>query len=239
MKLTKGAVQIDIYNRDCMDYMRDQPSKAFDLAICDPPYFNGPQKLGFYGANVSSVGVVRAGYQAIGDWRPPTEKYFTELRRVSRNQIIWGINYFNMKNLGPGRIIWDKCNGRSTFSDAEIAYCSMHDSVRMFRYMWNGFMQGKGIVNGQTQEGNKKLNEKRIHPTQKPVKLYDWLLLNYAKPGQRILDTHGGSMSSAIAAHNFGCDMVLCEKDAHYFEAGCDRFREETRQRNLFEGECP
>lgn len=221
---------IEILNIDCMEYMATQSDNAFDLAIVDPPYFNGPQKLGYYGANISSVGVVRKGYRSIGLWDMPSEIYITELVRVSKRQIIWGINYFDIKNIGPGRIIWDKCNGKSTFSDCEIAYCSSHSSVRLFRYMWNGFMQGKNIAKGHIQQGNKKLNEKRIHPTQKPVKLYEWLLQKYAQKGEKIIDTHLGSGSSAIAAHYFGCDFVGCEIDQVYHTDAVARFKQKTAQ---------
>ncbi|MCK5607487.1 site-specific DNA-methyltransferase [Candidatus Pacearchaeota archaeon] len=162
---------VEILHIKNMDYMATQPDKSFDLAIVDPPYFNGPNKLGYYGERVSSVGVCRPAYEKTKDWDIPGQEYFDELIRVSKHQIIWGINYYNIKNIGPGRIVWDKCNGASSFSDCEIAYTSCHDSVRMFAFMWNGMMQGRSIHDGRIQQGNKKLNEKRIHPTQKPIKL--------------------------------------------------------------------
>ncbi len=220
---------IELLNIDCMEYMAKQPDKSFDLAIVDPPYFEGPNKLGFYGGRCSKTGVSRNGYKKLGVWKIPDQAYFDELFRVSKEQIIWGYNYYPVMNAGPGRIIWDKCNSTSTFSDCEIAYCSMIDSVRLFSYMWNGMMQGS-IGNGKIQEGNKKLNEKRIHPTQKPVHLYKWLLTKFAEKGFRILDTHLGSGSSAIASHYFGCDFVGCEIDEEYFASGEKRIEEETRQ---------
>lgn len=215
---------IEFYQGDCLDYMKTCSDNQFDLAICDPPYFDGPNKLGYYGASVSSVGVNREGYKKTKDWDVPGQDYFDELKRVSRHQIIWGINYFNIKNPGSGRIIWDKVNGESSFSDCEIAYTSCHDSVRMFSYLWNGMLQGKNMYEGKIQRGNKKLNEKRIHPTQKPVVLYDWLLENYAKPGMEIIDTHLGSGSSCISAHKFGCDLIGCEKTEEYFIAAKNRY---------------
>lgn len=224
---------IELLNVDCMDYMAKQPDNIFDLMIADPPYFDGPNKLGYYGATVTKTGVIRKGYKTIGSWNSPTEEYFGEVQRISRNQIIWGINYYDIKNIGSGRIIWDKCNNESSFSDCEIAYCSCHTSVRMFPFMWNGFMQGKDTKNGRIMQGNKKSNEKRIHPCQKPVKLYDWLLSKYAKKGQYILDTHLGSGSSAIAAHYFGCDFVGCEIDQYYYQAAKKRFNKETLQMTL------
>ncbi len=199
-----------------MDYMKDCKDNKFDLAICDPPYFNGPEKLGYYGASVSSVGIQRTGFKKTKDWIVPKQNYFDELQRISKHQIIWGINYYNIKNLGSGRIIWDKVNQQTTYSDCEIAYCSIHDSVRMFSYLWNGMLQGKNMYEGKVQRGNKKLNEKRIHPTQKPVVLYDWLLEKYAKPGMKIIDTHLGSGSICISAHKFGVGLIGCEKTKEY-----------------------
>lgn len=221
---------IELLNCNCIDYMSTLSDKAFDLAIVDPPYFDGPNKLGFYGARKSSSGVFRPEYKKIGNWNVPDENYFNQLIRVSKQQIIWGINYYPIKNIGTGRIVWDKVNGSSTFSDCEIAYCSMIDHVKLISYMWNGMLQGVSVRDGKKMQGNKSLNEKRIHPTQKPVKLYSWMLQNYAKPGQRILDTHLGSGSSAIAAHYFGCDFVGCETDKDYYEASVKRFNMETRQ---------
>ena len=209
--------QIEIYNQDCNEFMTHCKDKQFDLAIVDPPYFDGPNKLGYFGASISSRGVVRNGYKKTCDWEVPGQEYFDELIRVSKHQIVWGINYFNIKNIGPGRIIWDKVNQKSSFSDCEIAYCSMHDSVRLLRYMWNGMLQGKSIAEGATPRGDKKLNEKRIHPTQKPVLLYDWLLMKYAKPGMTILDTHLGSGSICISAHKSGINLIGCEKTEQYF----------------------
>ena len=185
-----------------MDVMKRYPDNYFDLAIVDPPYFSGPEKRKFYGRKVSPIGVSRL-YGETSEWQIPNGDYFDELFRVSKNQIIWGVNYFNY-SFGPGRIVWDKVNGQSSFSDCEIAYCSLHDSTRLFRYMWNGMMQGKSISEGHIQQGNKALNEVRIHPTQKPINLYLWLLQNYAKAGDKILDTHVGSASSLIACQELG-----------------------------------
>lgn len=171
----------------------------------------------------------------VGISPPPAGNYFQELRRVSKAQIIWGCNYYPYV-LGPGRIIWDKCNGDSDQSDCEIAYCSLTSRVDLFRYMWSGMMQGKSISEGHIMQGNKKLNEKRIHPTQKPVALYLWLFHQYAKPGQRILDTHLGSGSSRIAAYDMGLDFVGFEIDPEYFAAQEARFRQHTAQTSLFDG---
>ena len=210
---------INLYHIDCMEFMKDKPDKYYDLAIVDPPYFSGPDKLGYFGANYSSTKIKRQNYKVLGKWDVPNQNYFDELLRVSKNQVIWGFNYFKILNIGTGRIIWDKVNDLSTFSDCEIAYNSQHSHVKIFRYMWNGMLQG-----------NMKQKEIRIHPTQKPVALYKWLLTNYAKKGDKILDTHGGSMSIAIACHDLGFDLDLCEIDKYYFEAGKARLERHQRQ---------
>lgn len=144
---------------DCMDYLPQFPDKYFDLAIVDPPYFSGPEKRNYYGRTISPIGVQRY-YKPSKEWKAPGKEYFNELKRVSKNQIVWGCNYFDY-HFGPGRIVWDKCNRGSDFSDCEIAYCSLHDSVRLFAYMWNGMFQGKSISEGWIQQGNKTLNEKK------------------------------------------------------------------------------
>ena len=218
-----------LYNCDCMEYMRSLPDGAFDLAIVDPPYFNGPNKPGFYRNGEFSSTLVPAGkYGELKHWDVPGPEYFKELQRVSKNQIIWGANHFadRFNFSGPGWIVWDKENGASSFADAELAFTSFDKAVRIFRYRWNGMIQGS--------HGNKALNEKRIHPTQKPVKLYEWLLDNYAKPGQRILDTHLGSGSHAIACNNLGFELVACELDADYFMPSCQRIEQATAQQRLF-----
>ena len=131
-------------NCDCMEGMARYPDRYFDLAVVDPPYFSGPEKRKFYGRKISPIGVQRH-YEPSSEWEVPGKDYFDELMRVSRHQIIWGCNHFDYP-FGPGRIVWDKCNGSSSFSDCEIAYCSLHDSVRLFRYMWNGMMQGLSLI---------------------------------------------------------------------------------------------
>ena len=216
------------YNMDCLSAMQQMPDKYFDLAVVDPPYFSGPERRNFYGCQVSPIGVQRM-YKQSEVWQVRDERYFDELRRVSKQQIIWGVNYFNY-SFSPGRVVWDKCNGASSFSDCEIAYCSLHDSVRLYRYMWNGMCQGKSITEGYIMQGDKSKNEKRIHPTQKPVALYAWLYQQYAKPEDKILDTHLGSGSSRIAAWKLGLDFVGFEIDKYYFDLQEQRFAEEQRQ---------
>ena len=232
MQLQLG--KITAIHGDCMDYMKSLPDNAYDLAIVDPPYFDGPNKRRYYGSKINKLNIERRDYPIIKDWQVPEQEYFNELKRVSKNQIIWGINYYNIKNLGSGRIIWDKVNGESSFSDCEIAYCSLHGSVRLFRYMWNGMLQGKNIKDGHLMQGNKSLNEVRIHPTQKPINLYKWMLTNYAKPGMKILDTHGGSFSHAIACHNLDFELTIIEKDKDCFDAAVKRLKWHQQQLKLF-----
>lgn len=218
---------------DCLAVMPEFERASFDLAITDPPYFNGPNCSGYYGKGYSSLGVQRAKhYDHIADWSVPDEAYFSELQRVAKHQIIWGANHFADKfnAASPSWIVWDKLNGASSFADAELAYCSMSCAVRVFRYVWNGMHQGQ-------YGGNKALNESRIHPTQKPVALYEWLLDSYADAGQHILDTHLGSGSSAIAAINLGFTFVGIEKDPVVFAAACKRIEQSAKQPSLFQPE--
>lgn len=199
-------------NVDCMEYMRTLPDKAFDLAIVDPPYGigedGGKSRSKFVTQkNGNRLYVEDGHYEKTGfDIAPPRQVFFNELFRVSKAQIIWGANYFTLPRAGA--IVWDKCNDGSDQSDGEIAFNSLTSRVDIFRYMWRGMMQGKSISEGTIQQGNKALNEKRIHPTQKPVALYEWLLMKYAKEGWRILDTHLGSGSSRISrAFMVGSDV--------------------------------
>jgi site-specific DNA-methyltransferase (adenine-specific) len=211
---------LDLRRMDCMDLMREFPDGHFDLAIVDPPY-----GIGEDGSNNASRGkcAVAKDYKGFagGDKEPPSLEYFDEIRRVSRHQIIWGANHFMDRVMrgSPAWIVWDKENGTSDFADAELAYSSFKSACRVFRFRWAGMLQG--------DMANK---EARIHPTQKPVALYRWLLANYAKPGQRILDTHLGSGSIAIASHYFGAHLTACEIDEDYFKAACERIDRETRQ---------
>ena len=213
----------EVFNIDCMKYMRAIPDGFFDLAVVDPPYFSGPERRNFYGSSRSTQNVRRVEYGVSKAWKVPGRTYFKELLRVSRHYIVWGCNYFDF-HFAPGRIVWDKCNGKSSFSDCEIAATDLIDSVRLFPYMWNGMCQGLSIADGRTMQGNKALNEVRIHPTHKPVALYVWTLGRFAKPGWKILDTHLGSGSSRIAAYGLGFDFYGCEIDKRYFDAQNVRF---------------
>jgi len=208
---------IKLHNIDCMEYLAACDDNAFELAIVDPPY-----GIGESGATNHTRGKLAKAknYKAFAgnDRSAPPEEYFTQLERVSKNQIIWGANHFRARNSSCW-IVWDKINGASDFADAELAYTSFNTAVRVFRFQWAGMLQG-----------DMKNKEYRIHPTQKPVKLYEWLLMNYAKEGDRIIDTHLGSGSIAIACHNLGFDLVGCELDTDYFNAAKKRLQQHQSQ---------
>ena len=212
------------YNMDCMEGMKQIPDKYFDLAIVDPPYFKGVANESFYGAKVSSSGVERLRSSSEHwDKGIPDQYYYDELVRVSKNQIIWGCNYYPF-NQPPGRIVWDKKNDSSTFSNCELASISLIDSVKVFRYMWNGMLQE-----------DMKNKEVRIHPTQKPVALYHWLLKNYAKEGDKILDTHVGSASSLIACHDLKFEYLGFELDEDYYNTASERIKKHIAQVDIFD----
>lgn len=223
--------RLDLRLMDCMELMRGYPDKHFELAIVDPPYNQTFGKTFDYatGRNAENhksrlAGISNVKVSGAMNSVPPVE-YFEELQRVSKHQIIWGANHM-MKKINrdsPSWIIWDKQNGENGYADAELAFTSHDKAARLFRYRWSGMLQG--------DMANK---EARIHPTQKPVALYRWLLANYAKAGDKILDTHLGSMSHAIAAHYAGLHLTGCELDPDYFTAGINRVKRETAQMDMF-----
>jgi site-specific DNA-methyltransferase (adenine-specific) len=228
-------------NEDCMAMMVRYPDGFFDIGIVDPPYgreqHGGTDRSGHYvrqfnGKKILTVGVKHKKKK--WDSVPADDSYFDELKRVSKNQIVWGVNYYP-RVFGSGRIIWDKVNDGSDQSGAEIAFNSMTERVDVFRFMWRGMMQGSSILDGSTKKGNSRDNERLIHPTQKPVALYKWLLSRYAKPGWKILDTHLGSGSSRIAAWDLGFDFYATELDKDYFDAQEARFKTHVSQLRLFE----
>lgn len=217
---------------DCMDVLKELKDHSFDLAIVDPPYFSGPERRQFYGCKASKIGVNRL-YAKSEKWSVPTAEYFDELKRVAKYYIVWGCNYYDYI-FAPGRIVWDKCNMASSYSDCEIAATNLFNSVRLFPFMWNGMCQGKSMTEGRIMQGNKKLNEKRIHPTQKPVPLYAWLLTQYAHEGWKILDTHLGSGSIAIACDELGFSLLGIEIDEHYYTMARKRLQEHQSILRLF-----
>lgn len=207
------------YNMDCMDGMKQFPDKFFDLAIVDPPYglgIDGQKESISKNPKHNRKQHIRKSW----DSSIPDKDYFYELFRVSKNQIIWGANYF-VKYLNTGTkgwIVWDKGQHGLTMSDCELAFSSFNCPTRV------------KIINRV-----ELLNEGTIHPTQKPIKLYEWLLNNYAKPGDKILDTHVGSASSLIACHKLGFEYVGFELDTDYFKAALDRLAAVEAQSSIFD----
>ncbi|MCP4082352.1 MAG: site-specific DNA-methyltransferase [Planctomycetaceae bacterium] len=208
---------IELLNCDCMEYMKGCSHNEFDLAIVDPPYGINMSKQ-----NTGKGWVVRESKK--WDESRPSAEYFERLQIISKNQIIWGGNYMT-QHLPPsqGWVFWDKGQRDFTLADGELAYTSFDRALRVFD-MSRGAMQAE---QGPIQ---------KFHPTQKPIRLYDWLLANYAKEGDRILDTHLGSGSSAIAAHYGGFDFVGMEIDKDYYGAAVKRFNSETAQVDMFGG---
>jgi len=225
--------EIELFNEDCNIGMKRYPDKHFELACVDVPYGigesmndNASRGCGRGGLNHTAWSYAQAYPRKEWDKQSPPIEYFIELFRVSKNQVIWGANHFieKINKNSSCWIVWDKVNYGNDFADCELAFTSFKSAVRQFTFQWNGLLQG-----------DMKNKEKRIHPTQKPVKLYEWLLKNYAKQGDKILDTHGGSMSIAIACYNLDFDLTLFEIDKDYFEAGKNRLEEHKRQVRLFD----
>jgi site-specific DNA-methyltransferase (adenine-specific) len=203
----------ETFNIDCIEGMKQYPDKYYDLAIVDPPYGINMDG-GKIGGN--NCGKAKDYTQKNWDKEPPSIEYFKELMRVSKNQIIWGANHFisRMPFDSSCWIIWDKDNS-GNFADCEMAWTSFNTAVRKYKFRWNGMLQQ-----------NMKDKEIRIHPTQKPIALYEWIFTNYAKEGDLILDTHLGSQSSRIAAYKAKLDFIGFELDKEYFEQGNQRFEE-------------
>jgi site-specific DNA-methyltransferase (adenine-specific) len=205
-----------ITNEDNMELMARYEDNYFDLAIVDPPY-------GINASEMTMGSGKNKKYSKGKKWdnKTPEQKYFNELIRVSKNQIIWGGNYFTDK-LKPSRcyIFWDKgINGDCDFADGELAWCSFDKVLRIAPIRYKGFLGADKI---------------RIHPTQKPIRLYEWLLMNYANEGDKILDTHLGSGSIALACHNLGYDLTACELDKDYYEKAMKRIQEHKQQIRMF-----
>lgn len=218
-----------VTNEDCMDLMSRYPDKYFDLAVVDPPYGIGEDgrksQSRRTGNNKWKNPKDSIYLEKNWDDSSPNKEYFDELIRVSKNQIVWGANHFISKIPidSPCWIVWDKKDGKdnSDFADCELALTTFRSSVRIFKMHWIGF----GAINAK---------EIRIHPTQKPVKLYEWIFKNYAKEGDKVLDTHLGSQSSRIAAHKAKLDFIGCELDPDYFRDGNKRFNDFISQTTLF-----
>ena len=215
---------IKLYNMDCMEYMATCKDNEFDLAIVDPPYGIGESS----NDNKGRSKLAKSKDYGCKNWddNAPNKEYFTELKRISKNQIIWGANHF-IENIPEANsscwIVWDKVNGDNDFADCELAYASFKTAVRKVDIRWHGMLQQ-----------NMKNKEIRIHPTQKPVMLYEWILTKYAENGMKILDTHLGSGSSAIASYNYKFDFVGLELDKEYFDAAVNRFNNHKAQLTMF-----
>ena len=219
-----GRSKIELHNIDCLPFMNKCKDNQFDLAIVDPPYGIGESS----NDNKGRSKLAMAKDYGCKNWdnNAPYKEYFIELKRVSKNQIIWGANHF-IENISEANsscwIVWNKENGKNDFADCELAYASFKTAVRKVDIRWRGMLQN-----------DMKNKEIRIHPTQKPVQLYKWLLINYAKEGDKILDTHLGSGSIAIACDELGFDLVGCELDKEYFEAANKRLDIHRSQLRLF-----
>jgi site-specific DNA-methyltransferase (adenine-specific) len=201
-----------------MELMSQYEDNHFDLAVVDPPYGID------MGNKINSItGGVKHKSK---DWdkHTPNKEYFDELFRVSKNQIIWGGNYFITKIQKDKScwIVWDKNNGKSLFADAELAYTSFDKPIRISKVHWCG------------SSAKHETGMNKIHPTQKPIKLYDWIFQNYANEGDKILDTHLGSGSIAIASHYAGLHLTACEIDEEYFKESIERIKRDTAQETLF-----
>ncbi len=234
----KPTDKIELYNEDCMQVMSRYPDKYFDLAVVDPPYGIKADRMFVrktFAIDPRNGRPIITKPRKVGAWdnERPSKEYFIELQRVSKEQIIFGGNYF--ADLLPPKscwIVWDKVNGGSDQADCELAWTSFNTAVRQIEYMWC-IAQGKSMEKGRIAQGNNKLWEKKLHPTQKPVIVYDWIFKNYAEQGFKILDTHGGSMSSVISADKAGLEMVCCELDLDYFNKAVDRFQKYKSQYKL------
>ena len=220
--LCAGAVSkdgISLIHGDSLQALKSYGDNYFDIAIVDPPYGIGDKFKGGKTGKMNFNEVVEKDWDKV----PPME-YWQELMRVSKNQIVWGANHFisRMPFDSSCWLVWDKQN-TGDFADCELAWCNFNTAVRKFVYRWNGMLQQ-----------NMKNKEIRIHPTQKPVALYKWLLDKYAKENDKILDTHLGSGSIAIACHDYGFDLTACELDKEYFDKAIQRIKNHVSQQKLF-----
>ena len=211
----KWSDKIEVTNEDNMQLMSRYPDNYFELAIVDPPYGIGANKM------TLGNGKKRI-FRGSLDWdnEIPKKEYFEELFRVSKNQIIWGANYMTQYlPQSMGWVFWDKGTGLNDFSDGELAFTSFNKALRKYKVSWVGANAKNGLG--------------RIHPTEKPTKLYKWLLQNYANEGDKILDTHLGSGSIALACHELGFELTACELDSEYYDAAFKRFKQQTAQLRL------
>ena len=212
---------IELLNMDCLLYMKQCEDKQFDLAIVDPPYGIGAGSKGFINRNTANKNAEK--FYRDNDWDKvrPTKEYFEELKRISKHQIVWGGNYFT-DLLEPARcyIVWDKKTGANSYADCELALTNIDGNARIYTKFWLGAHAKDGYD--------------RIHPTQKPINLYKFLLQNFAKQGMKIIDTHLGSGSIAVACYDECYDLVGIEIDKKYFEEASKRLKLHKQQLTLF-----
>jgi site-specific DNA-methyltransferase (adenine-specific) len=219
-------MSLTITNEDNMLLMARYPDNYFDLAIVDPPYGSSNIVGGYTSGKGGGISKQKKYHKELWNQIAPSKEYFTELIRVSKNVIIWGANHF-IENIPKANsscwIVWNKINGENSFADCELAWTNLDTAVRLFEFKWQGMLQG-----------DMKNKETRIHPTQKPVALYKWILDKYAKENDKILDTHLGSGSIAIACHDYGFELTACELDKEYFDKAMQRIKNHTNQTKLF-----
>lgn len=225
-KVSLYEPKIKLLNMDCMHYMKECDDNQFDLAIVDPPYGINIHKMSFTQSLKAGL-AKRRDYSSIGDWDTeiPTDEYWSELMRISKNQIVWGGNYFSLPPV-KGWVFWDKRTDEkysNDYADGELAWTSFNKPLRCFRWLWHGMLQQ-----------NMKSKQQRIHPTEKPRALYEWLLMNYAKKGDKIIDTHLGSGSIAMACWNMKFDLVGMDIDKNCIDKASKRLNDYRKQLTLF-----
>lgn len=229
---------IQITNEDNMELMARYPDNYFDLAIVDPPYGIGASKQSASSSKMKGRknSIIKRSTLKSKDWdnERPTKEYFNELFRVSKEQIIWGGNYFELPLINSW-LIWNKLQLLETRSDGEMAWTSFKRPLKIVPLLQDGFKRGQNVGYNQPVIYNEPFSGKQtIHPTQKPVALYKWLLDKYAKQGDKILDTHLGSGSIAIACHDYGFDLTACELDKEYYDKAMERLNNHMAQQKLF-----
>lgn len=225
----KVRANINLNLGDCMKAMKTMDDNQYDLAIVDVPYGiktarKNNQSRGKARGGLNNSAMAYSKDYGISAWddNVPSEEYFIQLSRVSKNQIIWGANHLGNMRKSSCWIVWDKDNGKNDFADCELAWTSFKTAVRKFLFRWHGLLQE-----------NMKNKEIRIHSCQKPVALYKWLLKNYAKPGDKILDTHAGSFSIGIACWDMKFDLEAFELDSEYYDKALERFDNHCKQQLL------
>lgn len=236
---------IKIYNSDYRLITSLYPDKFFDLAVCDIPYGIDVANMPYLKEMNTTVkqkngtrinGNKNKKPYKLKDWdkETPSQEYFNELLRISKEQIIFGVDYVDWEGLGKGRIIWDKgfAEGMS-FNRYEKAYCSLIDYELTIELLWAGMMQAKSLSEPMVQQGNKKLNEKRVHPCHKPVLLYKKIFQLFATPKMRVIDTHLGGGSILIAADDYDLDLVACEIDKDYYDLSAQRLKLHRMQQKI------